>query len=189
MTRSQWAPEHMECPRYSRSSSDVIALSCCFGLTLWDSLGTSPIFQTVRRTLPPHPNLGGKWGCVLQSECSLPGLLRGRVIYVIKYFTTFFASVFFSYFPPLKPRCVSWSENTVTLVSFRLQSQWLPRALSHLYSQKQWTMLGRAYGRRQFRYTAGGHSAVLVLWFVANVMTTWPIDLISTAAQRLLIPS
>ena len=30
------------------------------------------------------------------------------VIYVIKYFTTFFASKFFSYFPPLKPRCVLW---------------------------------------------------------------------------------
>ena len=28
---------------------------------------------------------------------------------VIKYFT-FFASKFFSYFPPLKPRCVLWSE-------------------------------------------------------------------------------
>ena len=28
---------------------------------------------------------------------------------VIKYFTTFFASNFFSYFPPLKPMCVLWS--------------------------------------------------------------------------------
>ena len=31
---------------------------------------------------------------------------------VIKYFTTLFASKFFPYFPPLKPRCVLWSENT-----------------------------------------------------------------------------
>ena len=30
--------------------------------------------------------------------------------YVIKYFTTFFASKYFSYFPPLKSRCVLWSE-------------------------------------------------------------------------------
>ena len=30
-------------------------------------------FWTIRRTTPP--NLGGKWGCVLQSECSLPGSL------------------------------------------------------------------------------------------------------------------
>ena len=30
---------------------------------------------------------------------------------VIKYFTTFFASNFFSpYFPPLKSRCILWSE-------------------------------------------------------------------------------
>ena len=29
---------------------------------------------------------------------------------VIKYFTTFFASNFFPYFPPVKPRCALWSE-------------------------------------------------------------------------------
>ena len=29
---------------------------------------------------------------------------------VIKYFTTFFASKLFSYFSPLKPRCISWSK-------------------------------------------------------------------------------
>ena len=34
----------------------------------------------------------------------------GVGIYVIKYFTTFFPSKFFSYFPPLKPRCVLWSD-------------------------------------------------------------------------------
>ena len=32
------------------------------------------------------------------------------VIYVIKYFSTLFASKFFSYFPPLKPKCALWSE-------------------------------------------------------------------------------
>ena len=35
--------------------------------------------------------------------------MKYYVIYVIKYFTTFFASNFLSYFP-LKPRCVLWSE-------------------------------------------------------------------------------
>ena len=59
------------------------------------------------------PNLGGKQGCILQAECSVPGSLQDFCFKdVIKYFTTIFASKknFFSYFPPLKPRCVSWSE-------------------------------------------------------------------------------
>ena len=34
-------------------------------------------------------------------------------LFIIKYFTTFFASKIFSYFPPLKLRCILWSENTV----------------------------------------------------------------------------
>ena len=35
---------------------------------------------------------------------------------VIKYFTTSFASKFFSYFPPLKSRCILWSEKYSILV-------------------------------------------------------------------------
>ena len=37
-------------------------------------------------------------------------LVKYHVIYVIKYFTTFLLQNFFSYFPPLKARCVFWSE-------------------------------------------------------------------------------
>ena len=44
----------------------------------WDKLCMYRIFQTIRRMCPP-PNLGGKWGCVLLSECSLPGLLGAGV--------------------------------------------------------------------------------------------------------------
>ena len=65
------------------------------------------------KTHSPPPNLGRKLGCVLQSECSLPGLLGegGRQ----------WNGVFFPYFPLLKPRCVLWSSasysppNTVSL--------------------------------------------------------------------------
>ena len=39
---------------------------------------------------------------------------------VIKYFTTFFASNFFSYFPPLKPRCILWSEKYGMFVFMQL---------------------------------------------------------------------
>ena len=41
---------------------------------------------------------------------------------VIKYFTAFFASKFFSYFPPLKPRCVLWSEKYGTFSSLTFSS-------------------------------------------------------------------
>ena len=64
----------------------------------------------------PYPNLGGKWGCVLQLKCSLPGSLRGV--------GSGEAGLFSPYYPPLKPRCILWSgvsyslKNTVISCTF-----------------------------------------------------------------------
>ena len=52
--------------------TDTHITGCC----KWEKRARNcRIFQTIRCT--PPPNLGGKWGCLLQSECSLPGLLGG----------------------------------------------------------------------------------------------------------------
>ena len=73
------------------------------------NLKTCSIFQTIRCTFPPK--FGRKMGVRLIVRMYLTfTLVKYYVIYVIKHFTTFFASEFFSYFPPLKPRCVLWSE-------------------------------------------------------------------------------
>ena len=56
------------------------------------------IFQTIR-SIPP-PNVRGKWDCMLQAKCSLPGSLGGGLQW---------SGVFFSCFPPLKSRYVLWS--------------------------------------------------------------------------------
>ena len=66
---------------------------------------------------PPH--LGGKWGCVLYSECSLSGSQgwgSGAGSQEAGAGPRFFASkFFFPYFLPLKPRCVLWSATTCSL--------------------------------------------------------------------------
>ena len=70
------------------------------------------IFQTVR--LIPTANLGGKWRYVLYSKCSLPGSLAGEGggagSQEAGAGPHFLLQIFFPYFPPLKPRCVLWSD-------------------------------------------------------------------------------
>ena len=82
------------------------------------------IFLTIRCT-PPPPNLGGKQGCILQSECSLPGLLGkggGGGVGSQEAGTGphFLLQNFFSYFPPLKPRCVLWSVHHIVQKIWRI---------------------------------------------------------------------
>ena len=58
------------------------------------------------------PNLGGKWGCILQSKCSLPGSLgAGRTAVEQGHRRQeqdhiFCFKIVSPHFPPLKPRCV-----------------------------------------------------------------------------------
>ena len=74
-------------------------------------LATYRIFQTIRRT---HPQLGGKWGCILYSKYSLPSSLGWGAAVEQK---------FFPHFPPLKPRCVWWSSASYSLKT-RQQQLW-----------------------------------------------------------------
>ena len=60
------------------------------------------------RTHPP--NLGGKGDASYRPNVAEVARWGGVAIYVIKYFTAFFASKFFSYFPSVKTRCILWSE-------------------------------------------------------------------------------
>ena len=63
----------------------------------------------------PPQNLGGKGGCVLESECSLPGSLggwgggSGAGSQEAGAGPHFLLQNLFSYFPPLKPMCILWS--------------------------------------------------------------------------------
>ena len=65
------------------------------------------------KTFPPQI-WGWKWGCIFWSKCSLPGSRGwGESIMLFMLFNIlphFLLQNFFSYFLPLKPRCVVWSE-------------------------------------------------------------------------------
>ena len=59
------------------------------------------IFRTIRCTSPP--NLGGKWGCVLQSECSLHIYWWNIMLFMLlNILPHFFASKFFFLFSSSK---------------------------------------------------------------------------------------
>ena len=73
---------------------------------------TYRIFQTIRCT-PPHQiweeNGGASYSLNVAYLACWGGGRGGRSR------TTFFASKFFSYFPPLKPRCILWSSASYSL--------------------------------------------------------------------------
>ena len=69
-----WVLGHVpivECPWGNHT---LMFLSLSFSLPYPLSKNEYRIFWTIRCTFFSQ-NLGGKWGCVLQSECSLPGSL------------------------------------------------------------------------------------------------------------------
>ena len=77
--------------------------SACFGTAMYR------ISRTIIFMFPP-PNLGGKWGCVLQPECSLHLHWGNIMLFVLlNILPHFLLQVFFSYFP-LNSRCILWSE-------------------------------------------------------------------------------
>ena len=66
-------------------------------------------FWTVK--MHPPQNLGGKWGGVLYSECGFHLQWWNIMLFMLlSILPHFLLQKFFSYFPPLKPRCVFWSE-------------------------------------------------------------------------------
>ena len=69
------------------------------------------IFQTIRRTFPPTPKFGRKTG-VCQVLFTFT-LVKYYVIYLLNILPHFLLQKIFSYFPPLKPRCVLWSKNMI----------------------------------------------------------------------------
>ena len=58
------------------------------------------------------PNMGGNWGCVhLIVQCSLHSHWWNiMLLMLLNIFPHFLLQIVFSYFPPLKPRWVLWSE-------------------------------------------------------------------------------
>ena len=76
----------------------------CYSLILnhavIDLVTNLPYFSDYKMHIFP-PNLGGKWGCVFWSKCSLPGS-RGVRWGGVEW-------GFISCFPPLKPRYILWS--------------------------------------------------------------------------------
>ena len=125
------------------------------GLPVTGFLPDLPYFSDSRMRLPhPTPNLGRKWGCVLQSKCSLPGSLGagggggegeegsgGRVF-------------FFPYFPPLKPRYVIWSG-----VSYSPKN-----TVFYLYIGKSNTSLGFC----EYRIKLYIHSTWYITWYLVG---------------------
>ena len=73
----------------------------------------------------------------------------GVGFYVIKYFTTFFASKIFFYFPPLKPRCVLWSEkygnfpldHHIFLVKSLTECSWYIKYCRYIRNVHNWMSL------------------------------------------------
>ena len=82
-----------------------------------DAMNIYRIFRTTRHT--PPLNLGGKWGCVLESECSLHLHWWNIMLFMfLNILPHFLLQNFFPYFP-LKPRCVLWSEKYGRYLSWR----------------------------------------------------------------------
>ena len=97
-------PSSSRSPHNSASSTDVLSYSA--PTTMKDT-----VLIVLSLTVFCYTKICTVVSCLIYRNCGTMSKQKriSTLKNVIKYFTIFFASNFFSYFPPLKPRCILWS--------------------------------------------------------------------------------